>query len=143
MGKQVFYIFGVIFLGAGLFYFFMPKDYWLKHNYDLATESCLINADDKIFEIELTPKPLDPTKVFYLKVSSSDTSVNKGRSFLFGLKSPYLSEKVELKKEQEAFYGTEMFPYCTRGVMPWKLYVELEGVKKIYKANFKFEVNRE
>ena len=144
MNTKVFAVVGAILFVALGFYLLTPKEVYLQSECDLASHECIIQDENIFLSISLGPKPLDPAKPFSLTLNLKEGKIEKVKSFLFGLKPPYLSEKIEFaqKEGSSVWKGDAIFPYCTRSVMPWKLHFIIDTRRVVYKTNFKFEVNR-
>lgn len=144
MNTKVFVVVGFILLVSLGIYLFRPKEVYLKPECDLATQTCHIKDEDFSGSFEIGPKPLNPVNPFWIEIKLNQPLKGQVKAFLFGLKAPYLSDKITLNKESnKLFKGSSIFPYCTREVMPWKLLLILDNAQKIYKVSLKFKVKRE
>ncbi len=135
-----------ILIAIGTFYFFGPKDLFIKHQCDLqATGSCHSSIEGIDLDFKVLPLPLRATNEVTYQLKVDGVKVTKATIRLLGhdMRMQEEEQVFDLRRNNEGHLSaSRIFPLCTEEVMIWRLYLIIEAEDITLRTLFNLRVER-
>ncbi len=114
---------------------------------DLGKQACTIQlSDDRIFELELDPRPLPANKPLWARVRVRGALPDRIELDITGVGMHMPENRIQLvrtkRTETNTYEGEVTLPVCISGRMTWQATLLVHLGRNIYSAPFRFEAGQ-